>query len=388
MSDSESDAENEKNHRPKKSIVVKFQFEDNSSDNSDVAGPSNRIHRPKRNKQMALNSSDESSSDSDIPLNLMQRKNAKKLKSQILMDDSDESTDDSWSPVKNRQTTTKSQSIQSNAMDDIAHSTDSDSSCDLMEKCPICLHAFREQEIGMPNVCEHSFCAPCIEEWSSNVQTCPIDRKPFTKIRIRSNYANDEVVRETVVEAKKSNENVEEFDFTHCEICNQSDREDVMLLCDGCNSGYHMDCLTPPIIDVPDGSWYCDNCFASEMSDDDITEILAEMETFTAPETRLRLRRDNVPRITRTRQSERIRTTILNRRHVNQREPTHDSSMPGIKNIFISPILMDFYILFKSLFNLFINVFLFQVHPEVQRLLQQQEHRLHPRQQHGILHVV
>lgn len=42
MSDSESDAENEKNRRTKRSVVVKFQFEDSSSDDGDVAGPSNR----------------------------------------------------------------------------------------------------------------------------------------------------------------------------------------------------------------------------------------------------------------------------------------------------------------------------------------------------------
>lgn len=333
MSDSESEAENEKNHRPKKSVVVKFQFEDSSSENSDVAGPSNRNQRSKRTKKMVLNSSNGSSSDSDIPLNLVQRKSGRKSKTQMFVDDSDESTDDSWSPVKNRQTAstdaTNTETTQPNAMSDNANTSDSDSSCDLMEKCPICLHAFREQEIGTPSVCEHSFCAPCIEEWSSNVQTCPIDRKPFTMIRIRSRYTDGVFVRESNVKAKSCNEKVEEIEFTHCEICNRSDREDIMLLCDGCDSGYHMDCLMPPLTEIPEGSWYCDNCFASETSDDDITQVLAEMETFAAPETRLRVRREVVPRITRTRQSERILTTILNRRQENQREPARDSSMPG-----------------------------------------------------------
>lgn len=345
MSDSDSESENEKIPRAKKSMIVKFQIEDsssssdsNSDNDSDVAGPSNRIQQTKRAKQLNPNTSSESSSDSDCPLNLVQTNVNRKSKA--LIDESDESTDDSWSPVKNRQSaaeaaTNKSSSsslptheiVEPMAMSDDANNTsDSDSSCDSMEKCPICLHAFREQEIGQPNVCEHNFCAPCIEEWSSNVQTCPIDRKPFKMIRIRSRYENGAFVRETIVQPKTNTEKTDEQDFTHCEICNRSDREDIMLLCDGCDAGYHMDCLMPPLTEIPDGSWYCDNCFASETSDDDITQVLAELETFTAPETRLRVRREIVPRITRTRQSERIRSTIRNRRHESQQDNT---SAPG-----------------------------------------------------------
>lgn len=339
MSDSESDSENEKIHRTRKSVVVKFQIEDSSSEDSDVAGPSNSSARVKRSKKMVLESSDDgSSSDSDSPLNLMQRKSGKRAKAQNYVDDSDESTDDSWSPVKNQQPTplspssnaSKPATFNPNIVSDNANSTDSDSSCDSMEKCPICLHAFRDQEIGTPSVCEHSFCAPCIEEWSSNVQTCPIDRKPFSSIRIRSRFADGKFVRELAVKEKTTECKVDEVDFTHCEICNRSDREDIMLLCDGCDAGYHMDCLMPPLTEIPSGSWYCDNCFASETSEDDITQVLAEMETFAAPETRLRVRREIVPRITRTRQSERIRTTIRNRRQENQHDTaTVWDSLPG-----------------------------------------------------------
>ncbi|XP_031626416.1 PHD and RING finger domain-containing protein 1 isoform X2 [Contarinia nasturtii] len=335
MSDSESESEKEKNHRTKKSVVVKFQFEDSSSagSDSDEAGPSNRIQRPTRIKKTIQATSDDCSSDSDAPLNLMQRKMGKKFKAQNCIDESDESTDDSWSPVKNQPSTSSSMphKTESVKQSTLSESSDTDSSCDLMEKCPICLHAFRDQEIGTPNVCDHSFCAPCIDEWSSNVQTCPIDRKPFTTIRIRSRYDDGVFVREDAVMAKTAETKENEMDVTHCEICNQSDREDIMLLCDGCDAGYHMDCLIPPLTEIPDGSWYCDNCFASEVTDDDIPDVLAEMESFVAPTTRLRVREEVVPRITRTRQSERIRTTIRNRRqenHVNV-ESVWDLSMPG-----------------------------------------------------------
>lgn len=324
MSDSESESEKEKIHRTKRSVVVKFQFEDSSSSiDSDEAGPSNRNNRAKRNKKTIQSSTEnESSSDSDSPLNLVQQKNSSKCKTRNYIDESDESSDDSWSPVKKQQATSsatpKTERVKRAIVSD---SSDTDSSCDSMEKCPICLHAFRDQEIGTPSVCDHSFCAPCIEEWSSNVQTCPIDRKPFATIQIRSRYVDGIFVRQQAVKAKETEIKVDEVEFTHCEICNRSDREDIMLLCDGCDAGYHMDCLMPPLTEIPEGSWYCDNCFASEVTDDDIPEVLAEMETFIAPETRLRVRREVVPRITRTRQSERIRTTIRNRRQGDVVEP-------------------------------------------------------------------
>ena len=42
-----------------------------------------------------------------------------------------------------------------------------------------------------------------------------------------------------------------------CEVCHRIDNPFSMLLCDGCNLGYHMECLTPPLAEVPLGEWYC-----------------------------------------------------------------------------------------------------------------------------------
>ena len=44
-----------------------------------------------------------------------------------------------------------------------------------------------------------------------------------------------------------------------CEVCSRVDNLDTMLLCDGCNLGYHMECLTPPMLEVPMGEWYFPN---------------------------------------------------------------------------------------------------------------------------------
>ena len=33
-----------------------------------------------------------------------------------------------------------------------------------------------------------------------------------------------------------------------------------MLLCDGCDKGYHCQCLNPPLQNIPEGEWYCTPC--------------------------------------------------------------------------------------------------------------------------------
>lgn len=316
MSDTDSDALNENVRRTKRKFVVKFQIEDESSDDSDVAGPSNRVCRNHKKKLTVIDSCDDSDFEG-YP-------NQKNDTNHPIM--KNENDNEQPSTLAN---TTDVSTIQS----DNANSSDSDSSCDGTEKCPICLHSFRDQEVGAPNVCEHSFCAPCIEEWSNNVQTCPIDRKPFTIIRIRLRYTDEAFVREIMVNTKSIEPEPIAVDFTNCEICGRNDHEESMLLCDGCDAGYHMECLDPPLIEIPEGSWYCDNCFDSDTSEDDvdITQLIAELDDLPVPATRLRVRREITPRITRTRQSERIRTTILSRRQGEHSDDTAvlDLSMPG-----------------------------------------------------------
>lgn len=118
---------------------------------------------------------------------------------------------------------------------------ESDSSTDSSdeEKCPICLLSFSsEQEIGKPAVCQHVFCFPCIQEWSGVVQTCPIDRKKFKEIHVYGNLECDDLLRTVAVKEKVA---LEEFigaeELTACEVCSNTNREDCMLLCDGCDKG-------------------------------------------------------------------------------------------------------------------------------------------------------
>lgn len=337
---------------------------DSDTDDDDAVATTTRptvnTRKSKRNRrQLATSSSD---SDSE-PIRSRRRAGTsgtatKKIKPYIYAIGSDES-DSSWAPLVGGEIgggvdplpgPSGVQSVPARAADnadDAAHSSDgnnndsSDSNGDdndgngtSSEKCPICLHKFREQEIGQPAVCAHSFCAPCIEEWSNNVQTCPIDRLEFNEIIVRSKFGPDgQLVRRVPVIVKQSTLDADaDDDSTPCEVCRNTDREDTMLLCDGCNRGYHMSCLTPPLTEIPQNSWYCDYCFASENSssnEEEVGYLIEQMEILGVPETRLRVRRvndnDNTPRILRTRQSERIRATILSRIAPSRRHAPLDS---------------------------------------------------------------
>ncbi|XP_057817430.2 lysine-specific demethylase JMJ17 isoform X1 [Cryptomeria japonica] len=49
-----------------------------------------------------------------------------------------------------------------------------------------------------------------------------------------------------------------------CEQCKSGQHEEVMLLCDRCDRGWHVYCLSPPLKGVPQGNWYCFDCLNSE----------------------------------------------------------------------------------------------------------------------------
>ncbi|KAK3434357.1 hypothetical protein EUGRSUZ_D01851 [Eucalyptus grandis] len=48
-----------------------------------------------------------------------------------------------------------------------------------------------------------------------------------------------------------------------CELCKSGLHGEVMLLCDRCNKGWHIYCLSPPLKQVPSGNWYCLECLNS-----------------------------------------------------------------------------------------------------------------------------
>lgn len=120
-----------------------------------------------------------------------------------------------------------------------ADDSDASSGSENVDSCPICLLAFTSnQEIGKPAICDHKFCFTCIQEWSKVVQTCPIDRTTFKEIRVYGNLECDNLLRTVVVEKTVGLDDLAlDDEVTPCEICGSISREDMMLLCDGCDKG-------------------------------------------------------------------------------------------------------------------------------------------------------
>ncbi|XP_063700071.1 bromodomain adjacent to zinc finger domain protein 2B [Culicoides brevitarsis] len=46
----------------------------------------------------------------------------------------------------------------------------------------------------------------------------------------------------------------------NCQFCQSGENEDKLLLCDGCDRGYHTYCFKPQMTSVPEGDWYCYEC--------------------------------------------------------------------------------------------------------------------------------
>ncbi|GAV57946.1 PHD domain-containing protein/ARID domain-containing protein/JmjC domain-containing protein/JmjN domain-containing protein/zf-C5HC2 domain-containing protein/PLU-1 domain-containing protein [Cephalotus follicularis] len=79
----------------------------------------------------------------------------------------------------------------------------------------------------------------------------------FSESKRRRGNSQGEKVRDCKLEEK------EEYDQI-CEQCRSGLHGEVMLLCDRCNKGWHIYCLSPPLKQVPPGNWYCLECLNSD----------------------------------------------------------------------------------------------------------------------------
>ena len=95
--------------------------------------------------------------------------------------------------------------------------------------------------------------------------SCPIDRIDFSNIFHRdtldaSESGHKPVTKKTAAEVDNDNVILIDEPETQCEVCRRGDREHLLLLCDGCDLGYHTSCLQPALSEVPRGQWFCPTC--------------------------------------------------------------------------------------------------------------------------------
>lgn len=84
----------------------------------------------------------------------------------------------------------------------------------------------------------------CLEQWRSSLGKATSFSQVFLHL----------ATLERAVMWSKSLMNV------RCRICRRKCGDEFMLLCDGCDHGYHTYCLKPPLKEVPEGDWFCYDC--------------------------------------------------------------------------------------------------------------------------------
>ncbi|KAJ1382691.1 Zinc finger, PHD-type [Sesbania bispinosa] len=52
----------------------------------------------------------------------------------------------------------------------------------------------------------------------------------------------------------------EDYSDLTCDQCRSDERAEELLLCDKCDKGFHMKCVRPIVVRVPNGSWLCPKC--------------------------------------------------------------------------------------------------------------------------------
>lgn len=349
MSDDEEDVPlGPSRSRPKKLPISSDSSPSSSSSGSPII---NTLGRNSKRRYRVIES-DETDSDSDYSIVLT---NKRKKPVQIESDDSD------LSPIITRRPkgcvlnlieteSEDDESVKSASKGGTSMwNSDSDSSNGETD-CPICLLSFKKQELGTPESCDHTFCLTCIEQWSKNMNTCPVDRQEYTLILVRKKI-NGKIIRKIAVEKPVPLEEqlIQSEAQICCEICGSGDREDRLLLCDSCDLGFHLECLTPPLETIPIENWFCAACTEQRENDNSNASNSTESTVFwpmdgllsgaevTVNESSNRRRQSrgrsdhiiHARLIPRTRQNERLRAQIVNSRHNNpinynesEQEPT------------------------------------------------------------------
>ncbi|GMF36350.1 unnamed protein product [Phytophthora lilii] len=65
----------------------------------------------------------------------------------------------------------------------------------------------------------------------------------------------------------------------HKEYCEKCFKGGKLLCCDGCERAYHLNCVRPALLDVPEGDWFCSHCRGVRPK----TPSATKCETISAP---------------------------------------------------------------------------------------------------------
>ncbi|KAG8079242.1 hypothetical protein GUJ93_ZPchr0007g3747, partial [Zizania palustris] len=137
--------------------------------------------------------------------------------------------------------------------------------------CGICLSEEQRATIqGMLSSCSHYFCFACIMQWSKVESRCPLCKRRFATITKSSMENLGLGSRKSVIMVEKRDQvyqpTEEEmrhwlhpFENVVCTECNCGGDDNLMLVCDICDSSAHTYCVGLGR-EVPEGNWCCGVC--------------------------------------------------------------------------------------------------------------------------------
>ncbi|GMJ11176.1 hypothetical protein like AT3G05670 [Hibiscus trionum] len=141
----------------------------------------------------------------------------------------------------------------------------------IKQVCGICLSQEDKRRLrGKLNCCSHYFCFTCIMEWSKVESRCPLCKQRFETISKPARSTAGVGLREVVIQIPKRDQvyqpteeelrsYLDPYENVICSECNQGGDDELMLLCDICDSSAHTYCVGLGR-EVPEGNWYCDGC--------------------------------------------------------------------------------------------------------------------------------
>lgn len=130
-------------------------------------------------------------------------------------------------------------------------------------------HDNKHDHVAEIQVCGHALHDSCLRLWTDKANSCPICRQQFHLVHVYDKIGG-KLLSSYHVEDKKQvaefdpqqwldeNPEPEEDVSLPCPICNRSDNEEVLLLCDGCDVPYHTYCIG--LERVPPSHWFCMEC--------------------------------------------------------------------------------------------------------------------------------
>ncbi|KAK9069667.1 hypothetical protein SSX86_011571 [Deinandra increscens subsp. villosa] len=137
--------------------------------------------------------------------------------------------------------------------------------------CGICLSEEQKRTMrGVLNCCRHYFCFSCIMEWSKVESRCPLCKQRFTTITKAAKSDTRFDVRTMVIPVPQCDQVYEPseeelrgyldpYESVICTECQNGGDDELMLLCDICDSSAHTFCVGLGR-EVPEGNWYCEGC--------------------------------------------------------------------------------------------------------------------------------